>query len=545
LTSNGTGLVQGLGNSLAGIKQWGDKAQAAVAGTVAGVAGKVVGGLSNTKALLAGAGTAIGTFLGGPIGAAIGGAVGTAAGGIVESIFGAVTAPFDNLNVFGGIVKQAESLNVSASQLQGLTQVLGRAGVEGEQVGAVFGKLGKKISDASRGEGDAAKTFQQLGLNAQQLLNLPVDEQFKAIADAISKLPPGAQQAAASMKLFEEGGVRLLPVLQKGGAGIQDFIEKQKKTGAVLSDSQLKAAADAAKAWKESRQAISSVWDGLVNRATLIAAPIVKFIGGVVTKAFALLTPVFDWIGRAIAKVSDILDAVFEVLSGWIDEAVSWITELVNSVGMFGDSWPSIETVVLQVLKAVAQGIGYVWDTLKAGVGAIAFVVSFLVEGFGKLVDAFKNTIKDLLELAGELPDDLGGKWFRDQAKNVDGLGANIQKAGKDMREWGKNAISTWGDSATKIGSWFDKLGQKKKAAEATKGVAGEGLQAKYNPIAAALKDSKEAYSIEAKWRGEALLGLNQPKKIEEKNNEELKKANQKLDKMINLWGISIPLKAG
>ena len=543
LSASGGELASGLAKAGQGIKQWGDKTQAAVAGTVTAVAGKVVGGLSNAKALLSGAGAAIGTYLGGPIGTAIGGAVGSAAGGIVESIFGAITEPLERLNVFGGLTKQADALGIKSSQFAGLTQQLARVGVEGDAANAVFAKLGKKVSDATHGNAEASASFARLGINAQELSKLPLDEQFKRVADAVALLPPGGEQAAAAMKLFEEAGTKLLPVLQKGGAGIQDFIEQQKKTGAVLSDSQYKAAADAAKAWKDSKNAITSVWDGLVNRATLIAAPIVKFLGGVVQKAFSLLTPVFDWLGRAIEKASVILEAVFQVLSIWIDEAVKWISELVTSVFDFGNSWPSIEDVVFSVLKGLTQAIGYVWDTLRAGAGAMAYIVSFLVEGFGHVVEAFKGTIKDLLDLAGELPDQLGGKMFRDSAKNVDQWGNKIKDAGKQMREWGKGQIGGFGDSANKIGTWFDRI--KDKTRDAVK--QGEKAQEQaaqlqpYKGVDAAIKGTKEAYSIESKFRWESSLN----KKVDEKQLEVMKQVKQACEGILQKIGNSIPLLAG
>ena len=58
LSASGGELASGLAKAAGGIKAWGDKTQSLVAGTVTGVAAKVVGGMSNAKALLSGAGAA-------------------------------------------------------------------------------------------------------------------------------------------------------------------------------------------------------------------------------------------------------------------------------------------------------------------------------------------------------------------------------------------------------------------------------------------------------------------------------------------------------
>jgi hypothetical protein len=55
------------------------------------------------------------------------------------------------------------------------------------------------------------------------------------------------------------------------------------------------------------------------------------------------------------------------------------------------------------------------------------------------------------------------------------------------------------------------------------------------------LKDSKESYSIESKFRWDNISGAT--KAMDAKNNEELRKMNQKMDKVIEIWGMSIPLK--
>ena len=439
--------------------------------------------------------------------------------------------PFDKLKQFGHIVKEAATMGMGASQLQGLQRQLAVVGIEAEQTAGLFAGMGKNVADAAGGHGRAAPAFKQLGIDAKSLLALPVDEQFKAIADAVSQLPPGAQQASAALHIFGGEGAKLLPILQKGGAGIQAFIDNAKKTGAVLSDSQLHAAAAAQKAWKESKVAIMSVWDGLVNRATLIAAPIIKFIGGAVSKGYALLTPVFEWLGRVIAKVSVILEAVFEVLSGWFDEAVKWFQELIGQVEGFTGGWPTVEQVVVAVLKAVAMALGYVWDTLKAGIGIAAQVIGFIVAGFGVIVSTFKDTVKELLEIAGELPDSLGGKWFKDQAKNVDALGLKIKTAGFDMVKFGKDAVNSWGDSPVKIGKWFDNLKDKKAEAEKAKPPA-EATKPEYKTVQAALKGSKEAYEIESRFRFDG----KEQKKVDEKQLDEQKKIVAKIETIIDIW---------
>ena len=537
LSTQGSKLSQGLTGAQSDIQQFANKANNSFKGlgtnATTNIKSGVSSGISSLVSLL---------FAGlraGPYAAIAAGAVAVGA-----TIWEAISKPFDKLKELGGLQRQSDVLGISASQLQGTTLLLERFGIEGEQVNGIFARMGKNVFDAAGGHGKAAPALKQLGIQAQELSKLPVDEQFKEIANAVSKLPPGAAQASAALHIFGEAGAQLIPILQKGGEGIQEFIDHEKKVGAVLSDGQIKAAADAQKAWRESKLQISATWEGLINRATLIAAPVIKIFGSTISKGFSLLTPLFDWLGRGIERVSIILEQVGDVLSGWIDEGIAEIRNLGKEVGIFTDGWPTVEQVVSAVLKEVAQGFGLVWDALKAGTGAGSYVIGFLVKGFSLLVETFKGTIKDLLEIAGTLPDDLGGDWFRRQAKNVDKLGTSIFAAGDSMMKWGKDQINAFGSSATTIGAWFDKL--KLKRDEVKKKVVAEidvNLP-DYKSIASVLKDSKEDFSILAKFNYDQKVGKDKQDK-QEKQLEEQKKTNDLITKLIGIFGNPLVLGAG
>jgi hypothetical protein len=396
-----------------------------------------------------------------------------------------------------------------------------------------------KIGQSKEGLG----TLQQMGISLEELQNIPLDQQFKVLADGINKLPRGAEQAAAAMNLFGKAGFELLPILQKGSEGIDELVKEGVASGAILSDAQLQAAGAAAKAWKDAKRSISETWEGLANRATMIAAPIVTFFAGIIQKGFKLMVPVFEWLGRAIEKTAIIFDAIFKVLGGWIDDAMKWVGDLVSQVFSFGNSWMSIEDVIFNVLKGVSQAIGYVWDTLKAGAGIISWVAGVIILGFGKIITTFQGTIRDVLNTAGKLPDALGGKMFRDAAVSIGIVGAGVEQVGNNMADWGKKQMDAFGESPKKIGEWFDNIKDKTRDAAKQADMVAEHANAiqPYKGIDAALKGSKEAYNIESKFRFENTNS----KKVEEKQLDVMKSMKTVLDNISNKVGLGTLLKAG
>ena len=303
----------------------------------------------------------LGSVVGGilPIGGAIGGAlvsgIGNALGGLADILGHALAAPFmiiepalkvfdglaHHLAGFGQMSRQAAALGISGSQFQGLGVVFKRAGIEGDQVNFMLASMAKNVAAVAGGWGKgAARGFEKLGLDAEKLMAMPIDQQFLSIADAIARIPPGAEQAAVAMQVFKGAGANLLPLLEKGGAGIQAFIEQQKRFGAVLSDSQLKSALDAAKAWKTAKMTASSpLQDSLVNRITILSAPLVEWAGTAVRLGGTLRKagPVFDWMGTAVNRANlEISKAVF-------DEVGKRVMKIIDGIGGIGSLIPGLE----------------------------------------------------------------------------------------------------------------------------------------------------------------------------------------------------------
>lgn len=501
------------------------------------VATKISGWATAAKGGLTSAGTAIGTALGGPIGAAIGGAVGSAVGELGVTVAGALGSPFEKIDEFAKTVKKASVLGISGSQYQGLTQSLAKVGIEGEQVDVVFAKLGNTLTKAANGDMMAGAMFQKLGLDAKQLAGQPLDQTFLSIADAISKLPSPAEQANAAIAAFGKNGVALLPQLQQGGKGIQDFIDQQKKMGAVLSDSQLKAAADASKAWKGAKAQISAAWEGLKNRATIIVAPIIEFAGKAVSKAFALATPVFEWMGRAIETVADIARAVFEQLTVWFEEGIGWVKSWTAELGTFTGGWPTVRTVIVEVFRGIGIAAALAWDTVKAGAGVFAVVAGTCVESGMGILSVFRR----LVDLLKHLPDDVKPSWLNGFIEGVDKADDKFRAWGTGLKNWGKDAVTGWGQSAQKFSDWLDRaLAPKKPKAADMKPPAASGAATSpevWQPakLAGAVEmGTKEAYSITAK----ALYGdFAKAEDVHKENGKKLDKGNSMMEQILGKLG--------
>lgn len=169
--------------------------------------------------------------------AGIGAAVGTAVVGIGALVHGTAEA--------GAEIKGlAETANVGSDFFQGLAYAAGEVGFQIDDLRDVFLDLSERASDAKDGAEEYTKVFGDLGVKVTDTTGKLKDGEtlIREVADAFSKMETGTQKAALASKLLGETGARLLPVLSQGSAGLDEYTNKAREAGAIMSGDTLKAA---------------------------------------------------------------------------------------------------------------------------------------------------------------------------------------------------------------------------------------------------------------------------------------------------------------
>jgi len=149
----------------------------------------------------------------------------------------------------GGMLALSKSAINSADEIQKLsiklgssTEALSEYRHVAELSGVQFGTLTKgfqnmvdKISDASKGTGEAANSIKDLGLDAEKLNRLKPEQQFEAIADAMLGISNQGDKVRIAMDLFGGRGVGLIQAMEGGAAGIRAMRKEAEMLGITLS----------------------------------------------------------------------------------------------------------------------------------------------------------------------------------------------------------------------------------------------------------------------------------------------------------------------
>jgi hypothetical protein len=176
--------------------------------------------------------------------------------------------------------KFAKRIGVSTEALVGLEHAAGLTGVKVNQLRLGLQRMTRRVSEAAQGMGEAQGALKELGLDAAELNDLTVDEQFRRISDAMAKVEGQSNKVRLAFKLFDSEGVSLVNTLALGSDKLRELQEETKKLGSSFSGLDL-AKVEAA---NDAMKRVNDVIGGFITQATIQLAPAVEAIANSFTK---------------------------------------------------------------------------------------------------------------------------------------------------------------------------------------------------------------------------------------------------------------------
>jgi hypothetical protein len=260
-----------------------------------------------------------------------------------------------------------DKLGVGAESLTRLT-------FAARQNGATQQDLAVALQALSNRAVRAPQEFAKIGVSVRDASGQikAVDVLFRDVAEAISRLPPGAARVAASQALMEESGRKLVPVLQLGARGLDALGARADALGVVLSQdsavaanafgNEMTAVSDAlgatayqvgslfVPAFTEAFKAvqggagdlnagIAENFAGLRREITLAAADAVEAgatiarVGSTVLDGLRLVSRGFDLGRRAISQFSEATDVALSLATFGLYNAARSSAALASALG--------------------------------------------------------------------------------------------------------------------------------------------------------------------------------------------------------------------
>ena len=335
-----------------------------------------------------GVAAAVGVMSAGTVAALTAGATAGAAFGV------AVKSAADRATQVGTLAARFGDTAENFSRLAGAAEV---SGLGLDDFANILENLPERIADAATGAGEAADNIRRLGLDARQLMALPLTQRFEALADSLSTLND-VQRTSALGKLFSDQGQQLDRLLAGGSAGLRSRLAEAEKLGAVLSGDQVARATEANRAFNASWLALRSGF----QQAALAALPTTQTIAA----ATSALTD-------GVVAARGMAEAGYDAAKGYARIAaaavgagntVQAVTDAF-SAGRLGDA---VRVAVAALNLEFAKGMDDLARQAEAGANAVLSAFKQAADG---IVLGFRQAFQQV------------GKWLNIYALGLDSLG--------------------------------------------------------------------------------------------------------------------------
>lgn len=208
-----------------------------------------------------------------------------------------------------GVVDKANQTGLSAEFIQQLGFAADQSGVSVDGLLGGLAKMTVELGKTQLNSEETSNNLKQIGLEASSLADMKPEDQFLAIADAISKLPTAAEKAAATVAIFGRSTSEMIPLLGEGEKGIRALMEEAKNLKIGISTEDLQSIAKADDAMARMKSSLSSV----------------------VSNIAVSLAPVFEQISNSLTAILPQIADMARSLSGVLAEAMKTVGDMVDS----------------------------------------------------------------------------------------------------------------------------------------------------------------------------------------------------------------------
>ncbi len=316
------------------------------------------------------------------------GAVMTAAGAAILGSLGLVIRDFTAAG--DEVQKMALRTGFGTEALSELKFAAQISGASLTDIEKATKRQAKALTDADRGLETSARSFEELGLNVEDLTKLSPEEQFFAIAGALGDLEDQTRKSAIAQEIFGKSGTQLLPLFAQSADSIAALREQARDMGLVFDQEAADKAANLADAMTTLKGTLDGVKITIATQLVPALIPIIEKIQEIIgrvsawTKGNPELTKKIVLAVAAIGGLLAVLGPIFLLLPGII-------AALPLIAGGFALLLGPVGLVILAVGALVTAGIVLKdnWDVIMKGIKQTSeTVINFVIDKINNLISA-------------------------------------------------------------------------------------------------------------------------------------------------------------
>ena len=135
----------------------------------------------------------------------------------------------DQFSQFDKLAKLRQQLGLSTETLSALGLGAKLAGSDLDSLATGLGVFSRKLLEAQEPTSRSARLVSDLGIQGRT-----TEESLARLADVIASLPDGQTKTAIAMEFLGRSGARLIPMLNRGSAGLREMRAEAERLGIVI-----------------------------------------------------------------------------------------------------------------------------------------------------------------------------------------------------------------------------------------------------------------------------------------------------------------------
>ena len=368
-----------------------------------------------------------------------------------------------SLNATDSLAKTASKIGTTTEALSALRYAADITGVATTTMDMALQRFTRRTAEAAKGTGEAKGAIRELGINAQELNRMPLDQRMLALADAFSGVKSESDRLRLAFKLFDSEGAALVNTLSLGREGLAELLGEAKALGAVMSS-------DAARGVEKTADEITklkAIAQGMRDQFVAALAPAIESLTTRFTEFFKKIADekggveqfakdmAISFLNASVAVVQS-LDTIltnvgktFEFFRKKVSGFAAWanktdLDDFTRRADLLSDAFTEISTgATLSASQIRSLGLGDAEPTLVNIVKRYKEVNDRIDELKAKIsggmtpidlsnvidVDAFKKEVESLIAIIVG-----GGEGEGLVPKAVDGI-SNMRQAFNDWKE--------------------------------------------------------------------------------------------------------------
>jgi TP901 family phage tail tape measure protein len=399
---------------------------------------------------------------------------------------GIALAVRSNLNAADEMGKAAAKLGVPVEELSRLRHAADMSGVS-------VGSLDSGLRTLSRNMAQGSKAFDQIGVSVRDADGNMRDTKdvMNDVADALARMPDGAEKTALAMRFFGKSGADLIPMLNGGAAALDQMRAEADALGLTIS-------AETAASAANFNDNVTRLTRTLTSFGRILAAELAPYLEQF-TNWLVELSAAFQNLSPQMRKVV----AGVGTLAVVIGPVVVGLGILVSSAAALIGPFSGLAVLLAGTVKAAFVGLAIVIGALGAPItltiAAIAALTAVVVAFWPEIKEAGAAVAQFSRDATQALTD-----WAAGAQASFAQFGADLAQSVLEVAAWAGQVVAAIAQAAAEIYAAALNVG-----AELVNGLRA-GIEAKWEGFKAFLWDQVMQLP---EW-ARKILGINSPSRV-------------------------------